>query len=213
MVDDGGAVALIDEPRLAPDPSGPAPELTEGQVPASPRRPRLRRLARAAAGALALAVVVAVPVAARQAAADARRQADLARAEAGAAAAHRTRVEEQVEGALGPLDESYGAAAEATAARSVQRARLAELQLAEDALEEEVAAAQRSTEAVEAEQRGVGAEVEQQAVDLPQLEGCLAEVRPLVDAAFLATVFPGTVVPGISPTCRSLLAVVEGQGG
>lgn len=193
----------VERPALAP---APAPQ-------GSPRPSTARRRVRTALAALGLVALVAVPVAARQSAVEARREATEARARAAAAVARRTRAEARVEAARPPLASSFVEAGEATAARDVQRARLVELQLAEDTLEEVVDEARRATEAVEAEQQGVGAEVQQQAVDLPQMEGCLAAIRPLVDAAFLATVHPGVEVPDISPACRTLLSVVEGAGG
>lgn len=143
-------------------------------------------------------------------AAEARRSAAHARAGAAETAARRTRAEAEVDVRLAALEASYAEAAEATAARRAQVDRLVELQLAEDTLDEVVAEARRDTAAVEAERQGLDDQVEQQAVDLPQLEGCLAEVRPLLDTAFLATVNPGIVVPTISPACRALLAAVGG---
>ncbi len=178
-------------------------------------RPRVasgRRLRRWG-GLLLLALALLGAVTTQRSAAGARREAEAVRAQSAAMATRRVRAEAAVDARLTALDASYVQAAGASAARQAQRARLVELQLAEDTLTDVVATARRDTAAVEAERQGLDERVQQQGADLPQLEGCLAEVRPLLDTAFLATADPGIVVPPVSPACRSLLDALAGGGG
>lgn len=143
----------------------------------------------------------------------ARREAEGIRDDREAVAAELARAEATVDARLAALGPSYAEAADASAARRAQRARLVDMQLAEDTLTDVVAAARRDTADVEAERAGLDERVQRQGADLPQLEGCLAEVRPLLDAAFLAVSDPDVVVPAVSPACRALLDALTRAAG
>lgn len=194
--------------RTVPDPAGPAdPDLAATVGPSRRRRwPTWRQAV--VGGVVAGALVGAA--ATQDAALRARREAAEARVDAAHAAGRRAQFEDQaVTGEL-VRTRTEANAAGAAEARRAQRERLVELQLAEDSLEEAVATARRDADEVEAERDQLDDQVQQQATDLPQLERCLAEVRPLLDTAFLAAFNPGLVVPPVSPVCRALLAAVDG---
>lgn len=180
---------------------------------AAPRRVVAGRRLRRWGGLLLVALAVLGAVAAQWSAAEAGRAATAARADREAVAARLARAEATVDARLAALGPSFAAAADASSARQAQRARLVEMQLAEDTLTDVVATARQDTAAVEAERQGLDEQVHRQGADLPQLEGCLAEVRPLLDAAFLAATDPDLVVPSVSPACRALLDALSRAGG
>ena len=62
----------------------------------------------------------------------------------------------------------------------------------------------------EATRDATATRVQRQAVELPQLEACLVEVRRSLDRAFHATNNPRITVPPLSDTCRVLSSAAGG---
>lgn len=161
------------------------------------------------AGVVATGILLA-PVWALTARADAEREATTASADADQAAVARRAADEQVAARLGGLGVARGDARVAARDVAAQRAQLADLAIAEADLERVVAETLATTEDTEATRDATATRVQRQAVELPQLEACLVEVRRSLDRAFHATNNPRITVPPLSDTCRVLSTAAAG---
>ncbi len=169
-----------------------------------------RRVLRRLAGGVVAAGVLLVPVGALVARADAEREATTAAAEADQAAAARRATDEEVAAGLDGLAVARADARTAAADVAAQRAQLADLAIAEADLERVVAETRATTEDTEETRDATATRVQRQAVELPQLEACLVEVRRSLDRAFHATNNPRITVPPLSDTCRVLSSAAGG---
>jgi hypothetical protein len=168
------------------------------------------RLGRGVAALGVAAGVLLVPVWAVTARTDAESAATAAAADADRAAAARRTAEAEVASRLEDMGRARGDARAAAGDVAAQRAQLADLAIAEADLERVVAEARASTEGTEATRDATATRVQRQAVELPQLEACLVEVRRSLDRAFHATNNPRITVPPLSDTCRVLSTAAGG---
>jgi predicted NUDIX family NTP pyrophosphohydrolase len=168
---------------------------------------RLRRRVGAVGVAAGVLLVPAWALAART---DAERAATTAAADAEEAASARRAAEDEVAAGLDGLGVARGDARTAAGDVAAQRAQLADLAIAEADLERVVAETRATTEDTEATRDATATRVQRQAVELPQLEACLVEVRRSLDRAFHATNNPRITVPPLSDTCRVLSTAAAG---
>lgn len=180
------------------------------QAAARPRTASSSRVLPRLALVLAALLVLALPVAAVRARSSSEHAADRAQDRAAEARRERIAADERVAGAGIDLDADRLTARAAAADVAAQRAQLADLAIAEANLEQVVADARAATAATEETRDETATKVQGQAIELPQLEACLIEVRRSLDLAFHATNNPTIVVPPLSDTCRVLSTATPG---
>jgi hypothetical protein len=171
-----------------------------GVVGTTARRGRLAVLV------VVLAVVVAAPLLARSGVSDARDEVRAQGAERSGAAEARAAVEAQEEVATAQEATATERAAQARAARNEQRHRLAALGLNEETIDAFLVEVTANAELVEFRRDRTAADVDRQAVEIPQMQECVRVAERALNAAWNSATFGDAPPPAPTELCRALLA-------